>query len=249
MSESSAIIATNLSVVYGSRNVLLNVNLQVGSREFVAIVGPSGVGKSSLLHALAGFIPCGGNPTAPKHFGFVFQSNPVFPFLTVEGNVGLGVRSRSTEGREQRIIQNITAVGLQQERHRYPGQLSGGQVQRVALARALAADPEPQILYCDEPFGALDVFTRERMQELLLSLSESRNMAVLFVTHSIEEAIFMADRVILLKDHSLKDEFPVNFPRPRRRQIKYSSEFVTLQQMIVGAMESTRDISKISPHT
>ncbi|MBX3452473.1 MAG: ABC transporter ATP-binding protein [Planctomycetaceae bacterium] len=238
MNDTPAIVARNLSVGYGSRKVLRDVNLTVGPREFVAIVGPSGVGKSSLLHALAEFIPCEGSPAAPKHFGFVFQSNPVFPFLTVEGNVGLGVRNGSTEGREQRITRNIAAVGLEQERHRYPGQLSGGQVQRVALARALAADPEPRILYCDEPFGALDVFTRERMQELLLSLWESRSMAVLFVTHSIEEAIFLADRVILLKNNRLAEEFCIEFKRPRRRQLKFSSEFVSLQQTIVEAMES-----------
>ncbi len=238
MSESPALLVQGLSVSYGTRTVLRNVDLTVGHREFVAIVGPSGVGKSSLLHALAGFVPFTGKASVPSHFGFVFQANPVFPFLTVEGNVGLGVRVGTATRRNSRVYENIAAVGLDKERHRYPAQLSGGQVQRVALARALAADPEPMVLYCDEPFGALDVFSRERMQELLLSLWESRSMAVLFVTHSIEEAIFLADRVILLKDCSLKDEFHVEFERPRQRQHKFSPAFVALQRSILESMES-----------
>ena len=238
MTTSSVISTRDMCVQYGNQSILGDFNLTIGEREFVSIAGSSGVGKSSLLHALAGFIPCVGNVQAPEHFGFVFQTNPVFPFLTVAGNVGLGVRTGTPHERSQRVKQNIESVGLEREFDRYPCQLSGGQVQRVALARAMAAAPEPQVLYCDEPFAALDIFTRERMQELLLSLWKSRSLAVLIVTHSIEEAIFLSDRVILLKDNSQKEEFRIEFSRPRKRELKFSRAFVDLQRNILDSMDS-----------
>lgn len=237
MKEEPIIQVAGLKVRYGSETILPGIDLEVRRGEFVSVVGKSGVGKSTLLYALARFIPSEGQICSPRHFGIVFQNYAVFPFLTVAGNVGLGLNEVSSEERDEIVHEYLELVELLPHADKYPAQLSGGQSQRVAIARALAARPAPEIIYCDEPFGALDIFTRDRMQGLLLKLWERKRITILFVTHSIEEAVFLSDRVLVMRDRLLIGEFHVPLERPRDAALKFSSSFVTMKKEILESME------------
>lgn len=220
-----------LQVSYDSNEILHGINLSVERGEFVSIVGQSGSGKSTLLHALAGFIEKKGEVKMPKDMGMVFQNYAVFPWLTVKGNIGFGIHGVNSTRREEIITQYLSLVGLSAEAHKYPAQLSGGQSQRVALARALA--PNPEVILMDEPFGALDMYTREKMQTWLLDVWEKNHKTVLFVTHNIEEAIFISDRVIVLGKGNILGEFNSPFNRPRTEEIKFTASFVELKRQIL----------------
>jgi len=224
----------------GSTQALLPVDFEVRDNDFVTILGPSGCGKSTLLRIVAGLdTPSGGRvlldgqpvagPGADR--GMVFQSYTLFPWLTIEQNVRFGLRERGMSVAEQKERSDffITRVGLRGFEHHYPKQLSGGMQQRTAIARALANDPK--ILLLDEPFGALDNQTRVLMQELLLGIWESARKTVLFVTHDIDEAIFMANRVAVFsaRPGRIKSEIAVDFPHPRHYTIKTSPEFSALK--------------------
>ena len=205
-------------------DVLSSISLDVQQGEFVCIVGPSGCGKSTLLNLIAGFI----NPTAgsiliqgspvtgpdPKRI-FVFQENGAFPWLTVEQNVGFGLARRPEENRREIVRHYVQMVGLTGFEKSYPRELSGGMQQRVEIARALAANPE--IIYMDEPFGALDFLTRLKMRADLTRIWQEERKTVLFVTHDIEEAVQLADRVVIMSARPAKilTEVMVNLPRPR----------------------------------
>lgn len=205
-------------------DVLERVNLEVRRGEFVCIVGPSGCGKSTLLNILGGFIKeTGGtvrvedapvNGPDPGRI-FVFQENGVFPWLTVEQNVGFGLLKRPSAEREQRVTHYIQMVGLSGFEKAYPRELSGGMRQRVEIARALAA--QARVLYMDEPFGALDFLTRLKMRNDLIRIWQAENKTVLFVTHDIEEAVQLADRVFVMSKRpaTIQAEVAVNLPRPR----------------------------------
>ncbi|MBV8272486.1 MAG: ABC transporter ATP-binding protein [Cupriavidus sp.] len=224
----------------GSTQALLPVDFEVRDNDFVTILGPSGCGKSTLLRIVAGLdTPSGGRvlldgqpvagPGADR--GMVFQSYTLFPWLTIEQNVRFGLRERGMSAADQKERSDffIARVGLRGFEHHYPKQLSGGMQQRTAIARALANDPK--ILLLDEPFGALDNQTRVLMQELLLGIWESARKTVLFVTHDIDEAIFMANRVAVFsaRPGRIKSEIAVDFPHPRHYTIKTSPEFSTLK--------------------
>ncbi|WER45299.1 ABC transporter ATP-binding protein [Cupriavidus sp. WKF15] len=224
----------------GQTQALLPVDFEVRDNDFVTILGPSGCGKSTLLRIVAGLdSPSGGNvlldgqpvsgPGADR--GMVFQSYTLFPWLTIEQNVRFGLRERGMSEAEQRERSDffIQRVGLRGFEHHYPKQLSGGMQQRTAIARALANDPK--ILLLDEPFGALDNQTRVLMQELLLGIWEASRKTVLFVTHDIDEAIFMANRVAVFsaRPGRIKSEIAVDFPHPRHYTIKTSPEFSALK--------------------
>jgi NitT/TauT family transport system ATP-binding protein len=186
---------------------LEDVSLQVNSREFVALLGPSGCGKSTLLYLIGGFLPVetgailiDGNPVAgpgPDR-GIVFQHFALFPWKTVRGNIlyGLERQGMAREEREQRAQDFIQLVGLSGFEDSYPSQLSGGMKQRTAIARTLAIDPK--ILLMDEPFGALDAQTRHLMQSELLSIWQRTPKTVIFVTHDVQEAVYLADRVAVM---------------------------------------------------
>jgi ABC-type nitrate/sulfonate/bicarbonate transport system ATPase subunit len=208
--------------------VLDRIDLAVRHNEFVALLGRSGCGKSTLLNLVAGLLePSAGEvrvkgrrvvgPGEGK--GMVFQQHALFPWLTAQGNVEFGCKSRGLPAAERcsRALQLLELVGLKGFEDRYPAQLSGGMQQRVALARALALDPD--ILLMDEPFGALDEFTRIEMQDELLRVWSSRRKTVLFVTHSIWEALVLADRVVVLAaaPGRIAGVFEVELPRPRQR--------------------------------
>lgn len=219
---------------------LTPVDFEVRENDFVTILGPSGCGKSTLLRIVAGLDqPSTGQvlldgaavqgPGADR--GMVFQSYTLFPWLTIEQNIRFGLRERGMPEREQkeRADYFMAKVGLRGFEQHFPKQLSGGMQQRTAIARALANDPK--ILLLDEPFGALDNQTRVLMQELLLGIWESAQKTVLFVTHDIDEAIFMANRVAVFsaRPGRIKTELTVDFPHPRHYTIKTSPEFMALK--------------------
>jgi ABC-type nitrate/sulfonate/bicarbonate transport system ATPase subunit len=216
------------------------VSLSIPDNDFVTILGPSGCGKSTLLRLVAGLdhpttgrVVLDGQPVAAPgpDRGMVFQSYTLFPWLTVGENIAFGLREKGLD-REQRTVivrEWLGRVGLTGFEHHYPKQLSGGMQQRTAIARALANDPA--ILLLDEPFGALDNQTRALMQELLLGIWERERKTVLFVTHDIEEAIFLASRVLVMtaRPGRIKAEVAVELGHPRHYTIKTSPEFSALK--------------------
>jgi ABC-type nitrate/sulfonate/bicarbonate transport system ATPase subunit len=205
-------------------HVLENVSFEVKEGEFVCIVGPSGCGKSTLLNIIAGFLlqtrgevivegehVKGPNPQRI----FVFQESGVFPWLTVEDNVGFGLLQKPEAERRQAVEHYIDMVGLRGFERAYPRELSGGMRQRAEIARALAANPD--IIYMDEPFGALDFITRLKMRADLTRIWQAERKTILFVTHDIEEAVQLADRVLVMSQRPAKIQtvVPVNLARPR----------------------------------
>ena len=215
-------------------------NLQILDNDFVTILGPSGCGKSTLLRLVAGLdqpttgrITLDGRPvSAPgPDRGMVFQSYTLFPWLPVADNIAFGLREKGVarERREEVVREWLGRIGLIGFEHHYPKQLSGGMQQRTAIARALANDPA--ILLLDEPFGALDNQTRALMQELLLGIWERERKTVLFVTHDIEEAIFLASRVVVMtaRPGRIKADIAIDLPHPRHYTIKTSSQFSALK--------------------
>ena len=215
-------------------------DLAVAENDFVTVLGPSGCGKSTLLRIVAGLdrptagtVTLDGRPVAGPGAdrGMVFQSYTLFPWLDVLGNVCFGLRERGLARSEQeaRAAHFIEEVGLRGFERHFPKQLSGGMQQRTAIARALANDP--RILLMDEPFGALDHQTRELMQELLLGIWEGQKKTVLFVTHDIDEAIFMGSRVVVMsaRPGRIKTERPVPFAHPRHWSLKTSPEFARVK--------------------
>ena len=219
---------------------LLPIGLEVGDNDFITVLGPSGCGKSTLLRLVAGLeTPTTGEIRldgtkivgAGADRGVVFQSYTLFPWLNVRQNICFGLREKGMKLAEQREISDrfIAQVGLRGFEDHFPKQLSGGMQQRVAIARALANDPK--ILLLDEPFGALDNQTRVLMQELLLGIWEQAQKTVMFITHDIDEAIFMASRVVVFsaRPGRIKAEIEVGFPHPRHYTIKTSPEFMALK--------------------
>jgi NitT/TauT family transport system ATP-binding protein len=204
--------------------VLDNIDLEVKNGEFICVVGPSGCGKSTLLNLMAGFI----SPTEgvveidgavvrgpdPRRI-LVFQDHGVFPWLTVEGNIEFGLSGISGAERKKRVAHYVKMVRLEGFEHAYPPDLSGGMKQRLQVARALAMNPD--VLFLDEPFGALDAITRVMMRNELLRIWQAERRTVLFVTHDVDEAVQLADRVIVLSSRParIQNVHPVDIPHPR----------------------------------
>jgi NitT/TauT family transport system ATP-binding protein len=224
---------------------LRDISLSVEDREFCVIVGPSGCGKSTLLRLVAGLtrptsgrLLLGGSEIQgpSRERGMVFQSYTLFPWLTVRGNIEFGPRLKGVPASERQdiVARYVQLVGLTGFENAYPRQLSGGMMQRVAIARALANDPE--ILLMDEPFGALDSQTRSLMQELLLDVWEQAHKTVLFITHDIDEAIFLGDRVCVMtaRPGQIKEEISIDLPRPRTPDVLMSPEFIEVKRKVAG---------------
>jgi NitT/TauT family transport system ATP-binding protein len=223
---------------------LEEIDLTVAEREFVAILGPSGCGKSTLLNMVAGFdLPTRGSvkvageeivAPAPSR-GVVFQEPALFPWLTVMDNIVFGPKTRGQSAADYRAraAQIIEAVGLSGFEASYPAELSGGMRQRVGIARVLIM--EPKVLLMDEPFGSLDAQTRTLMQELLLALWERHHQTVLFITHDIEEAVLLADRVCVMtaRPGRIKKSIEVRMPRPRSIELTTSPEFNALRREVL----------------
>jgi NitT/TauT family transport system ATP-binding protein len=230
----------------GERRVLAlqDIDLSVAQREFAALLGPSGCGKSTLLNMVAGFEQAtrgrvrvhGEDVQAPSpRRGVVFQEPALFPWLTVMDNVVFGPRTQGVPAAEYRARAEriIAQVGLGGFESSYPAELSGGMRQRVGIARVLIMQPE--VLLMDEPFGALDAQTRTLMQELLLGVWEEHHQTVLFVTHDIEEALLLADRVCVMtaRPGRIKKAIEVRFPRPRSMDLTTSPEFNALRREVL----------------
>jgi NitT/TauT family transport system ATP-binding protein len=220
--------AQHLGIVYDrdgeNMPVLEDINLDVSDGEFICLVGPSGCGKSTLLNAMAGFLsPTSGSVSIdgevvsgpdPRRI-LVFQERGVFPWLTVEGNIGFGLSKLPRAEREQRIAHYVQTVRLQGFENTYPSDLSGGMKQRLQVARALAVNPD--ILFLDEPFGALDSITRVIMRGELLRIWQTERRTIIFVTHDIDEAVQLADRVVVLSSRParIQDILTIDIDHPR----------------------------------
>jgi NitT/TauT family transport system ATP-binding protein len=238
------------------RKVLDSIDIEIADSEFVCIVGASGCGKTTLIRLIAGLIPAeegevkidGRRVDGPGgNRGFVFQNDSLLPWRTVLDNVvfGLEVRGETPAQTRAPAESMLKLVGLAGFGDHYPNELSGGMRQRVNLARALAIDPE--VLLMDEPFSALDSQTREIMQRELLQIWEQRRKTVLFITHQIDEAVYLADRVLVLSSHPgrLAADIRISFERPRNLRLKRSPEFLAyvdriwalIEQEVVSAMQ------------
>lgn len=234
---------------HGPLTVLEPTSLTVGVSELVSIVGPSGCGKSTLLHIVGGLTtPTRGRvlldgkevqgPGAER--GMVFQAYTLFPWLTVCQNVQFGPKQRGAKKAEREHLADyfLEAVGLEGFRNHFPKQLSGGMRQRVAIARALAN--APRILLMDEPFGALDAQTRSVMQDLLLSIRKKERTTTLFVTHDIDEAVFLSDRIFVMtaRPGQMKEEIIVPFGHDRDAALRTTPEFFKIRAEIFGLLHT-----------
>jgi NitT/TauT family transport system ATP-binding protein len=235
-----------------SLTVLQDVNFQIIEREFVCLVGASGCGKSTLLNIVAGLIP----PTAGRVLvdgrvvtgqpgsdrGMVFQGYTLYPWLTVAQNIAFGLQFRQMPKAEQRDRAQyfLEMVGLSRFVNSYPKQLSGGMKQRVAIARALAN--EPAVLLMDEPFGALDAQTKEQMQQFLLELWERTHVTILMITHDVEEAIYLSQRIYVMSSHPgrIQSEVPIPLPEQRELNIKLTPEFIEIKRQILHELRGGR---------
>ena len=241
--------AVNITKIFkdGDREVtaIQDFNLEVRENEFTVIVGPSGCGKSTFLYIVAGFekptkgeILLNGKPTkepGPDR-GFVFQEPTLYPWRTVLGNVifGLEIMGMNKEKAREKAMHYVKMVGLKGFENAYPHTLSGGMKQRVGIARALAYDPE--VLLMDEPFGALDAQTRKIMQQELIKIWEKTKKTVVFVTHSVIEAVYLADTIVVMtaRPGTVKGIIDVNLPRPRSYTDK---KYLAIREKVLGLLE------------
>lgn len=248
---------SHLFADYGGKPALDDISLTLDSGELLVVLGPSGCGKTTLLNLIAGFVPYQrGNillegkpvdgPGAER--GVVFQHEGLLPWRNVQDNVGFGLQLAGVEkAHRQKIAQEmLKKVGLEGAGKRFIWQLSGGQRQRVGIARALAANP--QLLLLDEPFGALDAFTREQMQTLLLTLWHETGKKVLLITHDIEEAVFMATELVLLSPGPgrVLERLPLNFSRrfvagEPSRTIKSDPQFIETREYVLSRVFEQRE--------
>jgi NitT/TauT family transport system ATP-binding protein len=253
------LVINSLNKRFSQLEALRNIDLQVERGEFISLAGPSGCGKTTLLRIVAGLEAASSGEvlldgrlvTRPgSDRGFVFQADNLLPWRTVLGNAAIGPEIGGRFGPQSRklTLALLKLVGLEGFEQYYPRQLSGGMRQRVNLARALAIDP--QILLMDEPFSALDAQTREIMQTELLRIWEEGRKTVLFVTHQIDEAVFLSDRVVVLarRPGRVQEVVPIDLPRPRKLSIKRTPEFVSYVEHIWSLIEDEVRVSVLEEH-
>lgn len=254
MSVSKAVEVSDLSIEYTTRTgeplvALSDIDLTVGEGEFVTLIGPSGCGKSSLLHSVGGMlkptrgsIQVGGRPLTdpdPKRAAFVFQEYTLLPWKTIVENVALGPKYAGVDRttRHDNAMAYLELMGLADFADSHPSELSGGMQQRVAVARALVM--EPDLILMDEPFGALDEQTRMRVGVEIARVFTSQNRAALFVTHSLDEAVLLADRIVLLsaRPGRIKEEIAVDAPHPRDREFMTTPEFGEIRAHLFATLD------------
>lgn len=249
MKDTSTLTIRNLSVVFPDNNgglrALDGLSFDVHPREFVCVLGPSGSGKTTLLRIVAGLLPSTAGSLTFGHvwkqprIGMVFQQANLMPWRTVVENIKLPLEVQHMNEASARVKaqEMIELVGLQGFEDSLPRDLSGGMAQRVAIARALIHDPD--LLLLDEPFGSLDALTRERMWNELSRIWQMRQKTVIMVTHSINESLFLADRVLVLTQRpgKVKLDIEVDLPRPREDDIRYTPHFGTLAKKLRSAIE------------
>jgi ABC-type nitrate/sulfonate/bicarbonate transport system ATPase subunit len=246
----------NLTVRFSEFTALANVSLDIADGEFICLIGPSGCGKTTLLNTIAGFIKASGgelriggrsvSEPGPDR-GVVFQEYGLFPWFTVKQNVQYGPRLKGVRGKELADLSNhyLSLVHLEHAAGLFPSQLSGGMKQRVAIARSLANKPD--ILLMDEPFGALDAMTREMLQEELLKIWEAERRTCVFVTHSIAEAIFLADRIVVMAAHPgrIVGVFQNPMGRPRDRTSgAYFDAYRTLNEQLRAEIAAAKQAER-----
>jgi NitT/TauT family transport system ATP-binding protein len=241
----------NLTKSYGETQAIADIGFEVDEREFVSVVGPSGCGKTTLLKCIAGLLP----PTSgdvvlegDRVMALVFQeySRSLMPWLSVRKNVALPLRRRSKEERARLVEDAVEAVGLTAALDRYPWQLSGGMQQRVAIARALAY--QPQILLMDEPFASVDAQTRADLEDLILQVRERYDVTIVFVTHDIDESVYLSDRIVVLTPSptTVKEILDVELPRPRDQvETKELPEFARLRAHVYRLIK--REEARVAP--
>ncbi|TCH65116.1 ABC transporter ATP-binding protein [Acinetobacter sp. ANC 4862] len=248
--------ANKLSQVFGTgkarRTVLNQLDLKIHKREFICVIGPSGCGKSTFSRVVAGLddytsgeLLVDGQPIhgpSPER-GMVFQGYTLFPWKTVKENVMFGpkMKGQSHATAEAHAREWINIIGLEKYENHYPNELSGGMKQRVAIARALVN--EPKILLMDEPFGALDPHTRQKMQRHLMDLWQNIDITIIFVTHDMDEAILLADRIVALKANpgEIKEIIEVDLPRPRSPELLLTPEFKRLRERVDFLVHAQED--------
>ncbi|TBL75271.1 ABC transporter ATP-binding protein [Paenibacillus thalictri] len=234
----------------GVVHALANVSLNVKEGEFITVIGPSGCGKSTLLKIIAGLdTKYYGEALLGDEWikgpgidkGFIFQEPRLFPWLTVEKNIAadLSLRDPAVRAKVSELIELVRLTGFEKS---YPRELSGGMAQRVAIARALLRNPK--VLLLDEPFGALDAFTRSHMQEVLIDIWQKNKTTMIFVTHDIDEAVFLANRIVILKPRpgSIRTIVPVDLPFPRK---KSTSSFQELRYKVLSEFEKIEELELI----
>lgn len=234
----------------GDVHALHEINLKIKEGEFITVIGPSGCGKSTLLKIIAGLdieyegdVRLGDKKVAGPGIdkGFIFQEPRLFPWLTVEKNIAadLSLRDPAIKQRVAELIELVRLTGFEKS---YPRELSGGMAQRVAIARALLR--KPKVLLLDEPFGALDAFTRSHMQEVLLDIWQKNRMTMIFVTHDIDEAVYLANRVVVLKPRpgAIRNIIGVDLPFPRK---KSSFSFQELRHKVLSEFEKIDELELV----
>jgi NitT/TauT family transport system ATP-binding protein len=247
----SVLAATGVTKRFGDVVALEALDLKVAPEEFLVVVGASGCGKTTLLNLLAGFErPSEGSVTlngeliagVEPRCGMVFQSYALFPWLSVADNIGFGPSARG-RGDSDRVEELIRTVGIEGFADHYPSQLSGGMKQRVALARTLANDPE--VLLCDEPFAALDAMTRQVLQEELSRIAREEKKTVVFITHSIDEALLLADRIVVMsaRPGRVKSILQNDLPRPRTAALQLDPRYLQLKQEIWQSVQEEVEAS------
>ena len=257
--KASALSISNLAVRFGARTILQDINLDVREGEFLCVIGSSGSGKTTLLRILAGLArPTDGSvlfegteiskPSRERAIIFQDYSKALLPWRTVRGNVALSLEARAVPAAEQHAVidELIAKMGLSHAKDQYPAQLSGGMQQRVQIARCLAQ--APKLLLMDEPFGALDAMTRQALQDEILQLTAEKQITSVFITHDLEEAIYLGDRVVVLGHFpaTLVECLDIELPRPRNQlTTREDSRFLAYRHRLFELLANDR--SAISP--
>ncbi len=222
----------NLSASYNEK-IIENIFISLKKNEFITIIGKSGEGKTTLLNSIAGLKECSGEIKKPNNISMVFQNYSLFPWMNVIENISFGCIENLTKSEKiKKATGIIEKIGLIGKENYYPKELSGGQQQRVAIGRALMAEPE--LILLDEPFANLDSHTRLQMQNWMIQLAKANKNSTILVTHDVDEALLLSDRILLLQNKTISKEIIVPFNKPRKNGLRFTQEFQELKKEILN---------------